>query len=412
MHTVRFVNWSLLATALMLLLGSTGTLAFSPSVPHEYDPHDPILIEGDPRPVVGTDALAGNGIRKGSGTAHDPWVISNWIIRPDADEAGILLRDINGSVLIKDIRLIHTQSRGGVQPAIIAANSADVTFERITVTTPQVGFKIESSKAAVLDTDVWGENGCFRFIDSEAKLNNVSTTAPCSQEFDGPNAGISITRSSVAANQVQMVGPHRGVVIENNAEPVSLQDVTMTFKQEGGSPLGSGLTGIWVRALSDTGQVRVSNFSAVHPEAAWQNDRLTDCIRIDGQAEGNLAATDVELQGCQRGIWFNHASMHAAEVTGFTIHGAGEGIRCDGCEATVSEGRFQDNIVHGFAEGQGALLRVQDSWWDSSGRFDGNVQLGEKNESLAPESARKESPIPWLAPLVGVLLAVLFVRRP
>ncbi len=66
------------------------------------DAHEPIRIQSDAE-FQGPDILTGNGVRGGSGTADDPYVISDWRIQASTGQPAIFIHGTTVHVLIQNV---------------------------------------------------------------------------------------------------------------------------------------------------------------------------------------------------------------------------------------------------------------------------------------------------------------------
>lgn len=87
------------------------------------DDHVPIDIRSD-TDLASPDVLGRNGVRSGSGTADDPYVISHWRIRTDGVVPGIRIQDTTVHVRIHNITIEHGE--GSVTAALFLARSHDI----------------------------------------------------------------------------------------------------------------------------------------------------------------------------------------------------------------------------------------------------------------------------------------------
>lgn len=139
------------ALALVALLVMVGGSAAAQS----REPHEPIRITSDAELML-PDAIAGNGVRGGSGTVEDPYLISDWTISSD-EEDGILLQDVSAHVVIRNVQVIQDRPREGSRG--IWLNRADnVQLEEVNVSGEQAyGLSVWSSDVVVTNSVIQTE---------------------------------------------------------------------------------------------------------------------------------------------------------------------------------------------------------------------------------------------------------------
>lgn len=87
--------------------------------------HDPIAIRSDAE-LGQPDLLANNGVRGGSGTADDPYVISHWRIEIDDLRPAIEIQNTRSHILIHNVSVTRTET--GQETGVHLANAAHVTM--------------------------------------------------------------------------------------------------------------------------------------------------------------------------------------------------------------------------------------------------------------------------------------------
>lgn len=97
------------------------------------------------------DAVAGNGVRSGSGTAQDPYVISDWALASD-ERDGIYLRDVSAHVVIRNVHVAQDRAREESR-GIWLYNAANVRLERVNISGVQGhGLSVWTSDVMVEDS--------------------------------------------------------------------------------------------------------------------------------------------------------------------------------------------------------------------------------------------------------------------
>ncbi len=105
--------------------GQVAHAAFHPT-------HEPIKIRS-PTDLLGPDVLTGNGVRSGTGTALDPFIISGWQI-PYGESPGIWIADIDLHVTLRDITFVFDDHAAKYFPAIWVDRSANLRIENVSMT--------------------------------------------------------------------------------------------------------------------------------------------------------------------------------------------------------------------------------------------------------------------------------------
>lgn len=118
------------------------------------EPHDPIHIRNDGDLVL-PDEVSGNGVRGGTGTPQDPYVIENWTISSD-EETAIRIENVRLHLVIRDVRLTQDAgpSRSGseedVRSAISVYDSENLTIASVNVTGKQAeGIRVQESSVII-----------------------------------------------------------------------------------------------------------------------------------------------------------------------------------------------------------------------------------------------------------------------
>lgn len=117
------------------------------------DTHDPIRIESD-ADLSSMDLLSGNGVRGGTGTASDPYVISRWTIRPDDGEHGVSVKGTRAHLLIDNLTI---QTAGDTPDAIFAADTANLHIRNVFIAGSGAGLTVLGSVEAVVERAIIDE---------------------------------------------------------------------------------------------------------------------------------------------------------------------------------------------------------------------------------------------------------------
>lgn len=146
------------------------------------EPRGSLRIEGD------AGFTPENGVRSGSGTAEDPFVISNWSIAADR-YFGILLRDTRAHVILRDILVVHSSGApplldcqaGDVRACegsfgIDVVDSSNVTIERIRVPTASYGVSLYESQDISMSNVSIGRVGSPLFTSAKWGLDVVGSS--------------------------------------------------------------------------------------------------------------------------------------------------------------------------------------------------------------------------------------------
>lgn len=103
-----------------------------------------------------------NGVREGSGTAADPYIIANWTVPVLERSMAIRIANTGSHVRIENIFVpaytgfVPTLAKDGVAPNLEVTSASNVTIRNAWVTNGAVGLGIEASRSVVVDGLVLG----------------------------------------------------------------------------------------------------------------------------------------------------------------------------------------------------------------------------------------------------------------
>jgi hypothetical protein len=143
------------------------------------------------------------GVRGGSGTAEDPFVISNWTIHGGTDSR-LWLQNTTSHVEVRDI---HVPGDAGTTEAILLDNVTNVTVKEAVVNDGQVGIKVdESHNVSLKSVQVGGlvtdrsqslTEGIFISQSSDILVENATvSSAGAPLAIGGPPASDIVVRQS------------------------------------------------------------------------------------------------------------------------------------------------------------------------------------------------------------------------
>lgn len=90
--------------------------------------HQPIAIHSDAA-LAQPDLLANNGVRGGSGTSDDPYVISHWRIQVDGPRPAIEIANTRSHILIHNVSIMHAE--GGTGKGVHLVLTSHVTLRDV-----------------------------------------------------------------------------------------------------------------------------------------------------------------------------------------------------------------------------------------------------------------------------------------
>ena len=155
----RWMIWGMLATVLwgLLSISPSPSLALPPTS-DELAPHSPIVIRGN---AAFTPA---NGVRSGSGTPEDPYIIAGWSIDASGADWGIALFSTSAYVMIRNCAV-----QGAQQAGIRLDQAEHVTVEDCHVSGSKRGFQVTDSRSVQLvnNTAEFNREGGFFVFNSE-----------------------------------------------------------------------------------------------------------------------------------------------------------------------------------------------------------------------------------------------------
>jgi parallel beta-helix repeat protein len=162
-----------LALMMIVLIAPTGRTGQAPT--EALEPRGAILIQGN------EDFTAANGVRSGSGTSDDPYVIEGWLIDAPGDDMGIRLVGTDAYVIIRRCEVRSTRFAG-----VLLEDTSHVTIEDCRASGSERGFQISESRDVKLARNVaeYNRKGGFfvfgsqdvEFVENEAWYNWEQTT--------------------------------------------------------------------------------------------------------------------------------------------------------------------------------------------------------------------------------------------
>ncbi len=127
--------------------------------------------------------IRGNGIRSGTGTAGDPWVISDWEIKADSATygQGLRIEGVQGYVDVRDVAIDSTAPAGPYH-AIAVVDSPNVSLQGVTVDSRGSGaLYVYRSSVRMDHLDLTGDTefGCIAIGDSAVNASHVTLRGSC-----------------------------------------------------------------------------------------------------------------------------------------------------------------------------------------------------------------------------------------
>lgn len=259
--------------------------------------HDPIRIQGD-HEAAAPDALSGNGVRSGTGTADDPWIIRDWVIEAGSGPA-IAVENVQGWLRIENVKLI--QQPENPDPAIHIALSPHLTVGSVTVSEGASVLGAYSSELTMTDVSTTEAPVrdtlppfCIRAMSSTIDLRDVELEA-CGRFFT------TVNRSSVTAHEIA-ASANQGFLVSGDDAELKLEESELLARDRQSNR--------WVPTLI---------------KSAGDGSKTIDLERVRLEAKGG---TCIAVQG---------PPGHSVTVTGreLVCAGADEGLILEGVAASV-----------------------------------------------------------------------------
>ncbi len=153
----------------LAILASRMTVGLVPARASIFQPHEPILIDGN------SGFTAANGVTRGSGTLKDPYVIEGWEIQSlQVRCCGIWVRNTDAHLVIRNV-YIHNSESG-----IFLENIRNGHVENCTLRNNDSGFSLRNTSYSMVTRNQIIENG--EGIDSGFSanlgimMNNISSS--------------------------------------------------------------------------------------------------------------------------------------------------------------------------------------------------------------------------------------------
>lgn len=127
-----------------------GNMSSTPSADQER--HDPITILNDAE-LVPPDGISGNGVRSGTGTPQDPYVIADWTIS-SGEETAIHIQDVHVWVELRNVTIVQDELRDD-SFGIFVQDVDHLTVAGVNVTGLQsTGIHVQESNVTIRDSRI------------------------------------------------------------------------------------------------------------------------------------------------------------------------------------------------------------------------------------------------------------------
>lgn len=124
----------------------------APAPSSDQERHDPITIRGD-ADLIPPDDVSGNGVRSGTGTPQDPYVIADWTIS-SSEETAIHIQDVHVWVEIRNVTIVQDALRDD-SFGILVHNVDHLTVADVNVTGLQsTAIHIQESNVTIRDSRI------------------------------------------------------------------------------------------------------------------------------------------------------------------------------------------------------------------------------------------------------------------
>lgn len=232
-----------------------------PDGSEQQERHDPIHVMSDAE-LMAPDAVAGNGVRGGSGTEDDPYRIAEWLISSQ-DQPAIHIEDITSHVLIQDLRVEQPEPRDE-SIGILIEDASNVRVRSVNVSGAQsAGIEAVRSDLIVSDSRFDLEPG--RGFAVTCHRSNLTLR------------GSTVVRGAITTGSVVLGAPHtcHHVKLVDNTFPTHDEPQGNNVFADGSVVLrdNTGFPTIAVHVFSDTSQVAVqgNGFSQLIIEMARED---------------------------------------------------------------------------------------------------------------------------------------------
>lgn len=381
--------------------------------------HDPIWIRNDAQ-LLAPDAVAGNGVRGGTGTASDPVRITNWTIRVEEPGiVGLAIENTDLHVLVRNVRVV-------AGPDVDPINVTGFAFDEVrNLTVVNVTTARTADRAGIVADSVvsfrggtWSGVGDERQAPITLSVQNSSIRLE-DTTVEGGRTGITIWHSSVMLENVTIrEGQHMmaGIVVAPPLGPVANVTTHLTVRNSTLADPDYDWPGIDLQACSVRARIVNTTFTGFGSQVL-DGGRDGDCEVPPGimVARGNTfrdGSTGIELGGTGRRIVLEgnlFRNLNAgiemtgrARVVNNTFYGNGDGIEYDferdpdvPAPQTVRGNAFVGNERYAIGGPDRLPLDATGNWW---GTPDGPIV----GDDPLPFEARERVAVgvqvePWLA---------------
>ncbi len=315
-HFTPFVVLGLLVGTSLLVATGEPVQAIAPGL---YPAHEPIKIRS-PTELLGPDWLAGNGVRSGTGTQLDPFIISGWKIR-FGQATGIWIADIDLHITLRDIALVFDGNAANYFPAIWVDRSTNLRIENVTISGGHYGVVSQGSQIAINGLVIEDVTHDFH---NEWNSNSELPPGAISPGWPG---GILVSGGTIDLREATIRTAGLGVTVLNGDATVRNVDIAAP---ENGLRFSSGLEG--KGSVLDVIGLRVHG--GLKMSAAYAGDCAEDDstgpagakgVGIGVAPNGNVSATltDIVVECYAYGIaWNTEFALEDTEVRDLTIRSA------------------------------------------------------------------------------------------
>ena len=276
--------------------------------PNQFPGHAPILIEGN------AGFTAENGVRGGTGTPTDPWVIENWGVSGGA-ESGIAIANTTESFVIRNVSIVSENTywlgirfrgvhHGAIKhvwvnnsyTGIDLSDSADVAVSNVSVAYAAPSFSVLRSSDIVV-------------ADSAASPGSIYVEGSTNVTIRGSSAGPAL--ATVVFIDSSSGLSISGNVISGGPTGIRLQDVSNSTL-EGNTIQGGGDTAITVYRGRN---VRVAR-NVMEPHALGLHLLSSENVSMEGNV---LPPSGLFVDGLTRAHYDSHTAADDNTVAGRPI---------------------------------------------------------------------------------------------
>lgn len=376
------------------------------------EPHRPIVITSD-ADLINPLSAETTGLRSGTGTAQDPWIISGWEIDATTSMPGIDMANVQGHVEFRDITIRGTD--GGALGALVMDND-NVVLDGVNFTGAGEAFTVTRSTANLsnVEVSVIGSGNCIRFDAASIRANTIQVSGLCGfAAFDVVDSTVTIADSNFMDAGQGMRTKDSTLILENTFwsgtqdrhEDSELATGEIGLLIQGGSfdATNLNMTGWQTTAVSLRNPATPVNFNDVVISDSEDGIYLiTEDNSITmglNEARFQNVLTAIQVDGPARATITNAAFMQAERGLYATDSASIETEKCS----------FQDTDTYAGTDAQSSIT-IHDCTVDGTGRFSGDVETTDVTTEPPPSPTEQSPGLPTAILILAII--VISWKRP